>query len=79
MKINFNVNCEMEERWVPAFLKMLDSMTYCGQIGHSEFVGLFADGDKDFKPYFKYDIKFNAPKPLIIKNPSGQMTMYDAG
>lgn len=79
MKKTFNITCEMEERWIPAFLKMLDSMEYCGNIGHSEFIGLYSDGDGDFRPHFYYDIKPDNSKVLVVKNPSGQMTMYDAG
>ena len=81
MERTFTINCKMEERWIASFIKMLDSMNYCGAIGHSEYVGLYADGDGDFRPTFDYDkvLSVIGDKPLTIKNPSGQMTMYDAG
>ena len=60
---------------------MLDLMERNGSIGHSEYVGLYSDGDGDFRPIFEYDKTLSAigDNPIIIKNPSGQMTMYDAG
>ena len=60
---------------------MLESMSYCGSIGHSEYIGLYSDGDGDFRPVFNYDktLSVIGDNPIIIKNPSGQMTMYDAG
>ena len=81
MEKTFNITCKMEERWIASFIKMLDSMSYCGSIGHSEFVGLYADGDGDFQPKFTYDKVLTSigDKPKTIKNPSGQMTMFDAG
>lgn len=80
-EINFTIQCAMEERWVASFIKMLESMRYCGNIGHSEYIGLYSDGDGDFRPKFYYDAALQdiGNPPLVIKNPSGQMTMYDAG
>ena len=81
MERSFTIHCKMEERWIASFIKMLDMMKGNGSIGHSEFVGLYADGDGDFRPKFEYDKTLSAigDKPKIIKNPSGRMTMYDAG
>lgn len=81
MERNFTIHCKMNERWIASFIKMLDSMAYCGSIGHSEYIGLYSDGDGDFRPTFNYDETLSAigDKPIVIKNPSGQMTMYDAG
>ena len=81
MERDFTIHCRMKERWIASFIKMLDSMSYCGSIGHSEFVGLYADGDGDFQPKFTYDkvLASIGDEPKIIKNPSGQMTMFDAG
>ena len=81
MERNFTIHCKMNERWIASFIKMLDSMAYCGSIGHSEYIGLYSDGDGDFRPTFNYDETLSAigDSPLTIKNPSGQMTMYDAG
>jgi len=81
MERNFTIHCKMEERWIAYFIKMLNEMERNGSIGHSEFIGLYADGDGDFRPNFEYDKVLSAigDKPKIIRNPSGQMTMYDAG
>ena len=81
MKRNFTIHCNMEERWIASFIKMLETMERNGSIGHSEFVGLYADGDGDFRPEFFYDMVLPSigDRPITIKNPSGQMTMYDAG
>lgn len=77
----FTVHCRMNERWIATFLKMLNSMQYWGSIGHSEYVGMYSDGDGDYHPQFIFDSDLEniGDEPLIIKNPSGQMTMYDAG
>lgn len=77
----FTIECEMNDRWVASFIKMLQSMQYCGSIGHSEYVGIYSDGDGDFRPhfYFNKELENIGDIPLIIKKPSGQMTMYDAG
>ena len=81
MEKTFNITCKMKERWIASFIKMLNEMERNGSIGHSECVGLYADGDGDFRPKFEYDKTLSTigDKPKIIKNPSGQMTIYDAG
>ena len=81
MERDFVIHCKMKERWIASFIKMLDSMSYCGSIGHSEFGCLYADGDGDFQPKFTYDkiLVSIGDEPKVVKNPSGQMTMFDAG
>ena len=81
MERKFTIHCKMEERWIASFIKMLALMERYGSIGHSEYVGLYSDGDGDFRPKFEYDetLSFIGDNPIVIKNPSGQMTMYDAG
>ena len=56
-------------------------MEHDGSIGHSEYIGIYNDGDGDFHPRFKYDpvLEVIGDKPIKINKPSGQMTMYDAG
>jgi len=51
-KVTFNVTCTMPRRWVQPFMSMLKYMEWCGNVGHSSDVGLFADGDGDFRPTF---------------------------
>lgn len=52
-KVTFNVECTMEERWVPYFISFLKQMEYNGIVGHSGVVAINADGDGDFHPEFK--------------------------
>lgn len=62
-KIKFNVECEMDERWVNQFMSFLEFMQYCGSIGHSCQVSFFADGDGDFRPHFKTDVSWQREYP----------------
>lgn len=43
---------EMEDRWVPVFLSFLRTMESNGNIGHSETLAIYSDGDGDFRPKF---------------------------
>ena len=52
---HFTIYCDMGERWVAPFLSMLKRMQYLGGIGSSRIVGIYADGDGDFQPHFKWD------------------------
>ena len=52
-EVTFTVTCTMKRRWIQPFMSMLKYMEYCGKVGHSSDVGLFADGDGDFRPTFK--------------------------
>ena len=45
----------MPKRWVPHFLAMLKYMENLGQVGSSRAVGIYADGDGDFRPKFYWD------------------------
>ena len=33
-------------------------MEFCGKIGHSSLIGFYSDGDGDFRPEFKTDMKW---------------------
>lgn len=55
MSKKFTIEVEMSERWIPHFLAMLKYMQYLGNIGSSRSVAIFADGDGDFRPKFKWD------------------------
>lgn len=50
--VEFTITCKMRARWVPTFLKALRRMQWCGEIGTSRSVTVFADGDGDFRPRF---------------------------
>ena len=60
----FVIECEVPERWVNDFCTMLKTMEYYGNIGHSEVVGLYSDGDGDFRPNFKINTDFEKTEYL---------------
>ena len=73
----FTITCTMNERWIPHFLAMLKYMKQLGGMGSSRIVGLFSDGDGDFRPDFKWDDSLSADaKP--VKDELGDR-LYDAG
>jgi len=55
-------------------------MEHCGSVGHSSFVGFYADGDGDFRPEFQVSIPFEQkdgiPEKEILGKPE---IMFDAG
>jgi len=55
----FNIEVTMDERWIDNFCSMLKYMEGCGKIGQSKTVGLYSDGDGDFRPEFKIDTEFS--------------------
>ncbi len=78
--MRFTIECEMKDRWVQPFLSMLKTMEYDGRAGHSELVGLYADGDGDFRPQFRVTgvegiERFSPPMP---KKYAGGDKMFDA-
>ena len=51
-------SCRMRRDWMVKFLGLLDKMEYDGNIGHSEQLTFFADGDGTFRPkFFIHEIK----------------------
>lgn len=46
------ITCKMTREWMERFLKLLDVMQADGEIGHSETLSFFADGDGTFRPHF---------------------------
>lgn len=72
----FTIDVEMQERWIPHFLGMLRYMEHLGAIGSSRSVTLFADGDGDFRPIFRWMIDVDVAEP--IKDENGDR-FYDAG
>lgn len=81
MNKTFTVTCTMEERWVDTFMSMLNKMELDGQLGHSEIIGFYSDGDGDFRPEFESDIDWNKVEGIDTERPtlSGLGTLYDAG
>ena len=72
----FVIECEIPERWVNDFCTTLATMEYFGNIGHSGVVGIYADGDGDFRPIFDIKTEFDKTCSLEKFKP---MTIYDAG
>jgi hypothetical protein len=62
-KKTFTIEVTMEERWIPHFMSALELMENLGKVGSSQTVGIFADGDGDFRPTFKTDQKFESVYP----------------
>lgn len=76
-KRKFNVQCEMEERWVPEFIGLLKMMQQLGSLGGSRTLSFYSDGDGDFHPTFKWDKDMPTPaQPSPLGNDS---FMFDAG
>jgi len=48
------ITVKISERWVPQFKSMLRMMQHLSVIGSSRFVGIYADGDSDFR--FESDV-----------------------
>lgn len=80
MDVTFNIEVTMKDRWVDDFCSMLKWMEHCGAVGHSSFVGFYADGDGDFRPEFSiktpFEKKEGIPKSEILCKPE---IMFDAG
>jgi hypothetical protein len=72
----FTIAVEMQERWIPDFLSMLNYMQHLGSVGSSRKVTLYSDGDGDFRPRFKPSIEYKKVEP---RDDSGGNRLYDAG
>jgi len=76
----FNVECTMEERWIPYFISFLKKMQYNGLVVHSGVVAFMSDGDGGFRPRFETDTNYYITNPSInsiSKEPPE--FLYDAG
>ncbi len=76
--ITFTITCTMKERWVPHFLSMLKYMQQLGGMGSSRVVGLYADGDGDFRPKFIWDKELPSANAKPVRDELGDR-LYDAG
>lgn len=76
LKKKFTIEVEIEERWIDDFCSMLKEMERLGNIGSSKKVGIYSDGDGDFRP--KFDIDTEYKKTFPITNTSCE-EIYDAG
>lgn len=73
----FTITCNMNERWIPHFLGMLRKMQSLGELGGSQNITIYSDGDGDFKPKFEWNVELPIPAAPIKQ--SGGDTTYDAG
>lgn len=67
----------MENRWIPHFLGMLKHMEKLGSAGMSREVAIYADGDGDFHPKFKWDDSLISDVEPSINYDGNHL--YDAG
>lgn len=74
----FTIEVTMNERWINNFCSMLKYMEKCGNMGHSEIVSFYADGDGDFRPHFNIDTNFNLV-PAKSRISRDVTILYDAG
>lgn len=83
--VTFNVKVTMDKRWVDYFCSMLKLMEYDGQIGHSERIAFYSDGDGDYNPKFEIDIDYKTVEGTdrVLKAPNNYYpiheTEFDAG
>ena len=80
-EVSFNVKITMNKRWANEFQSMLQLMEKFGSSGHSGIIGIYADGDGDFRPKFDFDTEFEKSE-RIIKNGeelSSSEIIFDAG
>lgn len=78
--VTFNIEVTMNKRWVNDFCSMLKWMESCGQVGHSSFVGFYADGDGDFRPEFNIHTDYQKTDGIKQENiASIPEIMFDAG
>ena len=78
--IKFTIEVTTRDRWINDFCSLLKYMERCGKVGHSAFVGFYADGDGDFSPEFSFSIPFEEKTGIqqkdILAKPE---IMFDAG
>lgn len=77
-KRKFTIVCEVPERWVDDFCAMINSMQSFGVLGHSGIIGIYADGDGDFRPRFDILTEWDKDKATKLKK-FEPMVIYDAG
>lgn len=76
--MKFTIQADIPDRWVDTFCSMLKKMEWDGNVGHSEKVSLYADGDGDFRPKFNFSCKWYRVEP-VNEDAEENETFYDAG
>jgi len=77
--MKFSVEIEMKDRWVPHFLGMLATMEALGNVGASRIVALYADGDGDYHPKFKWNADVEPTKRTEEPLDEQRAYLFDAG
>ena len=75
--MQFFIQVDMPDRWVPHFLSMLKYMEQLGQLGGSREVSLYSDGDGDFRSKFKWDPLLPSDAKPVSDHDGDRL--YDAG
>lgn len=76
--MKFTIEVEMEDRWVPHFLGMLEQQEVLGKSGISKIIGIYSDGARDYHPNFKWDESLPEPARAKLRDKEGHL-IYDAG
>lgn len=56
--MKFIIDVDMEDRFIPAFLGMLQRMQYLGEISSDSKVSLECYGSRGFRPKFDWNVNF---------------------
>ena len=71
MDKKITIECTMEEGCIKYLLSFLRRMEYNGNIGHTEVIAFYDDGDGDIRPRFLVDGKqlkeYDLPEPEMKK------------
>ena len=76
--VSFSIQVRMKRRWVPHFLSMLKYMEQLGNLGGSREVGIYSDGDGDFRPKFGWESDLLDGIVDPVRDEDGNR-LYDAG
>ena len=57
-RVRFNVEVDIEEKWVDDFCSFLRYIQFCGDVKNSSIVGFYADGKNGFRANFNIDKDF---------------------
>lgn len=76
MEKTFTIEVTMEERWINHFASFLKAMEYNGNIGHSEPIMFYSDGDGDFRPKFIINIPYEKVRNRLTPD---KYRIFDAG
>ena len=74
--VEFDVHCKMNKAWANEFMSMLNLIQSFGELGTSEHIDIYSDGDGDFRPKFDTDFKYTKREPH--KSVDGDF-VFDAG